>query len=274
MSRTQDPDHLVWRALADPVRRRILDLLQQSPHTTGQVAGKFDISRIAVMRHLSLLAESGLVLNRKRGRERWHYLNAIPLQRIHRRWVGALEEGWATSLLRLESEVGSKGETVGASDSALSIDLAQELVLAAARAEIFAALTDGVAAWWGAPYLTSKAVGLSLSSRVGGSFVEEWEGGGGRQLAVVTALDPNARLELTGSFHLGVVFGIVEFRLTDDPDGTRLAFSHRGIGDISPEAAEAFAAGWRELLGVRLKTFVETGERLGIAGLAEREGRE
>lgn len=274
MSGAQASDQLVWRALADPVRRRILDLLRQSPLTTGQVAGNFDISRIAVMRHLSVLSESGLVLNRKRGRQRWHYLNAVPLQRLHRRWVGVLEEGWALNLLRFESEVGSKGMTVGASDSALSIDLAQELVLAVPRAEVFAALTDGVAAWWGAPYLTSKAVGLSLSGRVGGSFVEEWEGGGGKQLAVVTALDPNARLELTGSFHLGVVFGIVEFHLEDDADGTRLAFSHRAIGNVSPETAEAFAAGWRELLGVRLKTFVETGERLGIAGVVEREGRE
>lgn len=258
MRRALDPDHLIWRALADPIRRRILDLLRQSPHTTGQVAENFDVSRIAVMRHLSLLAESGLVLSRKRGRERWHYLNAVPLQRIQRRWVGALAEGWASALMRLESEVGSKGIGVGASDYPLTIDLAKELVLAAPRAKVFDALTEGVAAWWGKPYLTSNAVGLSLDARVGGSFVEEWEGGGGKQLAVVTAVDPGIRLELTGPLHLGVVFGIVEFHLEDDRSGTRLAFSHRAIGAVSPDIAEEFAAGWTELLGVRLKAFVES----------------
>jgi DNA-binding transcriptional ArsR family regulator/uncharacterized protein YndB with AHSA1/START domain len=264
MSAAGDPDHLIWRAVADPIRRRILDLLRQSPRTTGQVAENFDVSRIAVMRHLSVLAESGLVLSRKRGRERWHYLNAVPLQRMHRRWVGVLAEGWANTLMRLESEVGSEGTALGASDGALSIDLAQELVLAAPRAEVFAALTEGVAAWWGEPYLTSNAVGLSLDARVGGSFVEEWEGGGGKQLAVVTALDPNTTLQLTGPFHLGVVFGIVEFHLDDDRRGTRLAFSHRAIGAVSPDLADDFAAGWTELLGERLKAFVERGECHGI----------
>lgn len=274
MGGVEDPDQLIWRALADPTRRRILDLLRESPRTTGQLAVNFEVSRIAVMRHLTSLAEAGLVLNRKRGRERWHYLNALPLQRVYRRWVGVLAAGWASNLLRLESEVASRGRTVGAPESALTIDLAQELVLAAPRAEVFAALTDGVAAWWGAPYLTSKAIGLTLEGRVGGSFLEEWAGGGGRQLALVTALDPDTRLELTGPFHLGVVFGMVEFRLDDVPDGTRLAFSHRAIGDVSTEAAEAFAAGWRELLGVRLRALVERGERLGISGAVEHEGKE
>jgi len=73
----------VWRALADPTRRAILDLLRERPRITGDISSHFEISRIAVMRHLDVLAAAGLVTSRKRGRERWHYLNAIPLQRIH-----------------------------------------------------------------------------------------------------------------------------------------------------------------------------------------------
>jgi len=69
----------LWRALADPTRRRILDLLRQRPLITGEIAAQFPISRIAVMRHLEVLGEAGLVTSRKRGRERWHYLNTIPL---------------------------------------------------------------------------------------------------------------------------------------------------------------------------------------------------
>ncbi|MGH2782406.1 MAG: metalloregulator ArsR/SmtB family transcription factor, partial [Thermoleophilaceae bacterium] len=60
---------LVWKALSDRSRRRILDLLRAGPATTGQVAAEFEISRIAVMRHLSVLADAGLVVSQKRGRE-------------------------------------------------------------------------------------------------------------------------------------------------------------------------------------------------------------
>jgi len=62
----------LWRALADPTRRRILDLLRLRPAITGEIAAAFPISRIAVMRHLEVLAEAELVTSRKRGRERWH----------------------------------------------------------------------------------------------------------------------------------------------------------------------------------------------------------
>src|SRR6516164_10396556 len=77
----------LWLALADPTRRRILDLLRERPLTTGEIAAQFPVSRIAVMRHLEVLSEAGLAVSRKRGRQRWHYLNTIPLQKLHRRWT-------------------------------------------------------------------------------------------------------------------------------------------------------------------------------------------
>ena len=98
--REANPDDGVWAALADPTRRRILDLLRERPLTTGGVAAHFPISRIAVMRHLRVLAAAGLVANRARGRERWHYLNLVSLQTIHERWSRPVASGWATSLLR------------------------------------------------------------------------------------------------------------------------------------------------------------------------------
>ena len=89
----------IWQALSDPTRRRILDLLRERPRITGEIAGQFEISRIAVMRHLEVLSAAGLVTSRKRGRERWHYVNAIPLQRMYERWVDVRSQTWASSLL-------------------------------------------------------------------------------------------------------------------------------------------------------------------------------
>jgi DNA-binding transcriptional ArsR family regulator len=250
---------LLWKALSDPSRRRILDLLRAGPSTTGQVASAFEISRIAVMRHLTVLAEAGLVVSRKRGRERRHYINAVPLIGIADRWVEPLPGAWARTLLRLSEHV----ERAPA-DVTLAIDISQELALKAKRRDVFRALTRDVAAWWGPPYLGDDATGLELDPRLGGQFMEMWGRNGGRLLATVTALDPERLLELTGPLHLGVVYSVAEFRLDDDPEGTKLSFAHRGIGEVSPDVAEAFAGGWAELLGSRLRAFVEAGERWGI----------
>jgi uncharacterized protein YndB with AHSA1/START domain len=229
------------------------------------VAAAFEISRIAVMRHLSVLAEAGLVVSRKRGRERRHYINALPLIGIGDRWVEPLPAAWAGTLLRLAEHVERRP-----ADVTLAIDISQELALKAKRRDVFRALTKEVASWWGPPYLTNRATGLELDPRLGGAFRETWGRGGGKLLATVTAVEPERLLELTGPLHLGVVFGVAEFRLEDDRDGTRLSFAHRGIGEVSPDVVEAFAGGWAELLGNRLRRFVDGDEPGGFAD----EGKE
>ena len=136
----EDETAPLWRALADPTRRRILDLLRARPRITGEIASEFEISRIAVMRHLEVLAEAGLVTSRKRGRERWHYLNAVPLRRLHERWHDPLAAGWASSLLRLQRRVEeTEGEPVTHAD--LAIDLALDVSIDGTPAEVFSALT-------------------------------------------------------------------------------------------------------------------------------------
>src|SRR5262249_58419518 len=88
--------------LADPTRRQILDLLWQRPRVTGEIAAQFPISRIAVMRHLEVLGEAGLVTSRKRGRQRLHYLNTVPLHELHRRRADPAAAAIASALLRLQ----------------------------------------------------------------------------------------------------------------------------------------------------------------------------
>ena len=272
MTREHSREAGIWQAMADPSRRRILDLLRVRPRTTGQLAGEFRISRIAVMRHLAVLSDAGLVVSRKRGRERWHYLNAVPLERLHRRWVGPVEAGWARRLLDLDSGLTETSpRLMERTESRLDIDIAQSLTLPRSRREVFAALTD-VASWWGPPYVSAAATDLRLDPRLGGTFREVWGTEGGRVLAMVTAIEPDRRLELTGPLHLGVVYGVVQFQLDDAGTDTRLSFSHRGIGSVSAEAAAAFANGWKELLTVRLVALVEQGVKLGIAASTRAQG--
>ena len=254
--------------MADPSRRRILDLLRVRPRTTGQLAREFSISRIAVMRHLTVLSEAGLLANRKRGRERWHYLNAVPLERLHRRWVGPIEAGWARRLLDLDSGLSkAPARPMEPTESSLAIDIAQELTFTRPRPEVFAALSL-VSSWWGPPYVSPAATDLRLEPRLGGPFEEVWGSTGGRLLATVTALERDRTMELTGAFHFGLVYGVVLFQLDDAGTGTRLSFSHRGIGSVSDEAAATFADGWKQLLTVRLVALVEEGVKLGIAARA------
>jgi DNA-binding transcriptional ArsR family regulator len=253
----------IWRALADPTRRGILDLLRDQPRTTGDIASRFPVSRIAVMRHLGVLASAGLVSNRKRGRERWHYLNAVPLQRIHERWVSESAEGWASGLVRLGRRVGEGRGAVSA--GALAIDVALDIPIAGTPERVFAALTEDVGGWWGHPYVRSDATGLTLERRLGGLLVEAWGSSGGTVLATVTGWSDDEYLQLTGPFHLGVAVGVATFRIAAAAHGTDLQFAFQAMGAVVADMAEAFAGGWTDLVERRLKAFVETGARLGIA---------
>lgn len=96
----------VWRALANAVRRRILDILRDRPLPTGELADAFPgHSRFAIMQHLGVLAEGGLVIRRKDGRKTMNHLNPAPIQQIHDRWVSRYQRPWAESLVDLKTQL-------------------------------------------------------------------------------------------------------------------------------------------------------------------------
>lgn len=96
----------VWKALASPLRRRVLDLLRNGPKTTGELADAFPkLSRFAVMQHLTVLESGGLVVARRDGRSRLNYLNPVPLQQIYDRWVSRYQETWAEALVALKNSL-------------------------------------------------------------------------------------------------------------------------------------------------------------------------
>jgi DNA-binding transcriptional ArsR family regulator/uncharacterized protein YndB with AHSA1/START domain len=257
----EDDTAPLWRALADPTRRRILDLLRERPLITGEIAAQFPISRIAVMRHLEVLSEAGLATNRKRGRERWHYLNTVPLQKLHQRWADPAAAGFASALLRLMDTVEAEGRQMEPNRPA--IDMALDIEIAGTPAAVFAALTKDVGGWWGHPFVTARAISLALDPRLGGLFTERWKNGG-QVIASVTGWSHDEHLQLTGSFHMGVGVGTATFDLAESGGGTLLRFSFRAIGVADAAAAEGMSRGWAELVGTRLKALAEAGTRLGI----------
>jgi uncharacterized protein YndB with AHSA1/START domain/DNA-binding transcriptional ArsR family regulator len=99
----QPPEDGVFRALADPSRRRMLDFLKESPGlAVGELADRFKFSRFAVMKHLKILEEVELVVPRREGKIKRLYLNAVPVQMIHDRWISQFSAVWASRLTTLK----------------------------------------------------------------------------------------------------------------------------------------------------------------------------
>src|SRR5213596_3119481 len=89
----------VFRALADPTRRRLLDeLFREDGQTLNALEERFSMTRFGVMKHLKQLEDAGLVVTRRRGREKLHFLNAVPIQLVHERWVSKYADRWAGAL--------------------------------------------------------------------------------------------------------------------------------------------------------------------------------
>jgi DNA-binding transcriptional ArsR family regulator len=101
-----ESDDKVFRALASSVRRDLLDALRDQPRTTGDLCASFsDLGRCSVMQHLRVLEDAGLVVARRAGRRRWNHLNAIPIKRIHERWIGAYAAAAVDLLDRLKTDL-------------------------------------------------------------------------------------------------------------------------------------------------------------------------
>lgn len=94
----------VFRAIADPSRRAIIDLLAAGEMTTGAIAGRFDMSRPAVVKHLKILREGGVVMVRRDGRNRFNRLNARALKPAGD-WLQQYEKYWEDNLARLKARV-------------------------------------------------------------------------------------------------------------------------------------------------------------------------
>jgi DNA-binding transcriptional ArsR family regulator len=96
----------VFKALADSTRRGLLDeLFERDGQTLTELEERLPMSRFGVMKHLKVLEEAGLVTTRKRGREKLHFLNPVPIRLVYERWVSKYAESWAAGLSQLKNDL-------------------------------------------------------------------------------------------------------------------------------------------------------------------------
>jgi len=99
-------DDLVFKALADPTRRMLLDrLFTRDGRTLTELEAQLEMTRFGVMKHLKVLEGAGLVVSRKQGREKLHFLNPVPIRQIHDRWIDKYREREVSALLDLKTSL-------------------------------------------------------------------------------------------------------------------------------------------------------------------------
>ena len=99
-------DGLVFKALADPTRRHLLDrLFERDGLSLGELESELEMTRFGVMKHLRVLEDAGLVVTRRSGREKLHFLNPVPIRLIHDRWIDKYREHRVSALADLKNRL-------------------------------------------------------------------------------------------------------------------------------------------------------------------------
>lgn len=243
----------VFKALADPTRRRLLDALyREDGQTLSALAGRFEMTRYGVMKHLRLLEEAGLITTRRRGREKLHFLNPVPIRLVHDRWVSKYAEPWTAGLAELKRGLETTMEKV------------YEIYIRTTPERLWQAITDPEERArynFGARAHSDWTPGARLEMRhpgVPGGLLGEGE---------VLEIDPPNRL-----VHTMVALWSDEVRaegatrvtweITPVGDSCRLLLTH---DQLREGANDELYGGWPMILS-GLKTWLETGETLTTPG--------
>ncbi|MFI5053257.1 MAG: ArsR/SmtB family transcription factor [Acidimicrobiia bacterium] len=242
----------VFRALADPTRRRLLDeLFREDGQTLRALEERFSMTRFGVMKHLKQLEDAGLVVTKRRGREKLHFLNPIPIRLVHDRWVSKYAEPWAAGLSDLKHRLESPMEKVF------------EIYIRTTPERLWEAITD--------PEIRSKYnFGMRIvSAFTPGSRFEMvapgFDGllGEGENLEV----DPPRRLVQSANMYFSDearAEGTSRITWEIEPigDSCRLTLTH---DEMREGANDQLYGGWPMILS-GLKTWLETGELLTTPG--------
>ncbi|MEE9417657.1 MAG: metalloregulator ArsR/SmtB family transcription factor [Acidimicrobiales bacterium] len=244
----------VWKALGDPTRRQILDLLRRGPVNTTAVCDSIDhLSRHGVIKHLKTLQTAGLVTVETRGRERINRLNPVPLQQIHERWMKPYEELWSSRILRLTktAEHGATPEGIAAMEPSMAVRQVHISVSHHSRVDrevVWSVLVDHFDEWW-FESTDEHSGSVSLDASVGGLLWDDRGGGNGFTYGIVRGVDAPTELILEGTFGMeGALAGSASIRLEEaDAGGTDVTITHDAVGAI-PEGGQGNQVdGWTQL---------------------------
>lgn len=235
-------DEAVWRALANPLRRRLLDQLRERPLTTGELAeGVPELSRFAVMQHLDVLTRAGLVVVRRRGRHRFNHLNAVPLRSWYERWVVPLADSAAAEILQLQRHLDQEEDDSMSTtrvEQLRTVRVENELRFRASPERLFQALTTDTLAWFPHTYGGDRVRALVFEARVGGLHYEDWGDGAGHIYAQVTEFDPPRRISTRGRLMPGTTLDS-EYDLAIEDGQTVLRASKVAVGPLTDEEASS-----------------------------------
>jgi uncharacterized protein YndB with AHSA1/START domain len=242
----------VFKALADPTRRELLDELHRHDgQSLTELEGRFTMTRFGVMKHLVQLEEAGLVVTRRRGREKLHYLNPVPIRLLHDRWVSKYTEPWAAALSGLKTELERTMEKVF------------EIYIRTTPDRLWEAITD--------PDIRARynfGAGV-VSTWEPGSLYEMGAPAAGRVLASGENLEVEPPRRLVQSFRATWSDDVaaqgtsrITWEIEPVRDSCRLTVVHDQLPeDANPE----LYGGWPMILS-GLKTWLETGQELTTPG--------
>jgi DNA-binding transcriptional ArsR family regulator/uncharacterized protein YndB with AHSA1/START domain len=255
---TVTDDDRIFRALADPTRRFLLDaLFERDGRTLTELESALAMTRFGVMKHLRLLEEAGLVVTRRSGREKHHFLNPVPIRLVHDRWIDKYTEPWTEALSDLKHRLESQMEQ----DS--QMEKVFEIYIRTTPERLWEAIVDR----------RTRSV-----YTFGAEVVSDWSPGSGYELVAPDAdmviasgenveVDPPRRLVQTFTARWSdevTAQGTsrVTWEIEPVEDSCRLTVIHDQLPtDANPE----LYGGWPMILS-GLKTWLETGEQLTTPG--------
>ncbi|MEA2331574.1 MAG: hypothetical protein QOH58_1712 [Thermoleophilaceae bacterium] len=242
----------VFRALADPTRRSLLDeLFADDGQSLSALEGRLPMTRFGVMKHLKVLEEAGLVTTKKRGREKLHFLNPVPIRLVHDRWVSKYAEPWAATLAELKHELEEK-----------TMEKVFEIYIKTTPERLWEAITNSEMR---ARY--TFGVGVDSDWTPGSSYEASHPRGGPISAGENLEVDPPRRLvqSLTALWSDDVKeegTSRVTWEIEPVGDSCRLTVTH---DQLREGANNELYGGWPMILS-GLKTLLETGESLTTPG--------
>src|SRR5918996_1674788 len=243
----------VFRALADPTRRSLLDeLFRQDGQTLSALEQRLPMTRFGVMKHLRVLEEAGLVVTRRRGREKLHFLNPVPIRLVHDRWVSKYAEPWAATLSGLKQRLEDR-----------TMEKVFEIYIKTTPERLWEAITDS-------EMRQKYTFGVGVSSDwTPGSRYEAVHPQAGVPISEGENLEVDPPRRLVQSFNALWSDDVkaegtsrVTWEIEPVGDSCRLTVTH---DQLREDANDELYGGWPQILS-GLKTLLETGESLTTPG--------